>query len=225
MIKWSKTILYVFISAVAAHWLPFSSFFKNVDTLVHEFGHAMVTLALSGQVMSIELYADHSGVTRSAVANHWTMVPIALAGYMTASLFTWFLFAAYAQGRYKAAVGVTTAVAAAALLLFVRNGSGSGWLLGFILLNVLVLVFAGHRISRFYLLAIAFLSLEESVFGPVWLNFAALLKPEQAGDAAVLSQFTPMPAIVWTIWFTLFAFWCAKRAVGAFAARPNRRAE
>src|SRR5258708_26739209 len=101
MIKWSKTILYIVLSAVAAHLLPFSAFFKNVDTLIHEFGHAVVTLALSGQVMSIELYADHSGVTRSAVEQQWAMLPIPLAGYMSASLFTWFFFAAYSQRNHK----------------------------------------------------------------------------------------------------------------------------
>jgi hypothetical protein len=221
MIKWSKTILYILGSAILAHFLPFSSFFKNIDTLIHEFGHAVMTLVLSGSVMSIALYSDQSGVTRSAVSNGWSMLPIGLAGYMTASLFTWYLFASYAKGKQRSGLIAITIIAAATLVLFVRNGYGFTWLIGFIALNVVVLMFAGKGISRFYYLLIAFLSLEESVFGPVWLNFSAVLHSGRAGDASLLSQTTSVPALVWSLWFTLFAAWCAKRAITAFVGRAK----
>jgi hypothetical protein len=222
MFKWPKTILYIILSAVVAHLLPFSAFFKNIDTLIHEFGHAMVTLALSGQVMSIELYADHSGITRSAVTDNGAMIPIGLAGYMIASLFTWFLFVMYARGKQRIGITVTAVIAVAALVLFVRNGFGFTWLLGFTGLNLLILVFGGNRVSGVYLLVIAFLSLEESVFGPLWLNVAAVLRPEEAGDAAILNKITAIPTIVWSLWFTLFALWCAKQAITAFVGRTKK---
>ena len=221
MIKWSKTILYIMGSAILANFLPFSSFFKNVDTLIHEFGHAAVTLALSGRVMDIALYSDQSGITRSVVANGWSMLPIGLAGYMTASLFTWYLFASYAKGRQRSGLIAITILAAVALALFVRNGYGFTWLIGFIGINIVVLMFAGKGISRFYYLLIAFLSLEESVFGPIWLNFAAVMSPGRAGDASSLSHTTSVPAIVWSFWFTLFAVWCAKQAITAFVGRDE----
>ncbi|MEX2461167.1 MAG: M50 family metallopeptidase [Paenibacillaceae bacterium] len=221
MIKWSKTILYTVGSAILANFLPFSAFFKNIDTLIHEFGHAVVTLALSGSVMNIALYADQSGVTRSAVTNGWSMLPIGLAGYMTASLFTWYLFASYAKGRQRSGLIMITLIATVTLVLFVRNGYGFTWLLGFIALNVIVLIFAGKGISRFYYLLIAFLSLEESVLGSIWLNLAAVLRPGRAGDATLLSQTTSVPALVWSLWFTLFAVWCAKQAISAFAGRDK----
>jgi hypothetical protein len=221
MIKWSKTILYILGSAILANFLPFSAFFKNIDTLIHEFGHAIMTLVLSGSVMDIALYSDQSGVTRSAVANGWSKLPIGLAGYMTASLFTWYLFASYAKGRQRSGLIAITIIAAATLVLFVRNGYGFTWLIGFIALNVVVLMFAGKGISRFYYLLIAFLSLEESVFGPIWLNFAAVFRSSRAGDATLLSQTTSVPALVWSLWFTLFAVWCAKQAITAFVGRDK----
>jgi hypothetical protein len=222
MIKWSKTILYILGSAILANFLPFSSFFKNIDTLIHEFGHAVMTLALSGSVMNIALYSDQSGVTRSAVSNGWSMLPIGLAGYMTASLFTWFLFASYAKGKQRSGLMAITLVAAVALVLFVRNGYGFTWLIGFIALNIVVILYANKGISRFYYLLIAFLSLEESVFGPFWLNFAAVLRPDRAGDASLLSNTTSIPAIIWSLWFTLFAVWCAKQAITAFVGRSGK---
>jgi hypothetical protein len=222
MVKWSKTLLYIVGSAILANFLPFSAFFKNIDTLIHEFGHAVVTLALSGSVMNIALYSDQSGVTRSAVSNDWSMLPIGLAGYMTASLFTWFLFASYAKGRQRSGLIAITIIAAVTLVLFVRNGYGFIWLIGFIVLNVAVLMFASKGISRFYYLLIAFLSLEESVFGPLWLNFAAVMQSGRAGDATLLSQRTSVPALVWSLWFTLFAVWCAKQAIIAFTGRNKQ---
>lgn len=221
MIKWSKTIVYILGSAILANFLPFSSFFKNVDTLIHEFGHAAVTLALSGKVMEIALYSDQSGVTRSAVSNGWSMLPIGLAGYMTASLFTWYLFASYSKGKQRSGLIVITIIAAVTLALFVRNGYGFIWLIGFIGLNVIVLMFAGKGISRFYYLLIAFLSLEESVFGPIWLGFAVITSHGRAGDASLLSDTTSVPAIIWSFWFTLFAVWCAKQAITAFTGREK----
>ena len=147
------------------------------------------------------------------------MVPVGLAGYMTASLYTWFLFAAYRRERYKIGIMVTTAAAVTALILFVHNGFGFGWLLGFAGLNLVMLVFAGKQLNRYYLLLLAFLSLEESVFSPLWLNFSAVQNAELAGDATELSHATGVPALVFTIWFTLFALWCAKRAIIAFTGQ------
>jgi hypothetical protein len=46
------------ITAFLTRFIPFSEFFRNVDTLVHELSHALVTLLLSGSVMFINLYAD-----------------------------------------------------------------------------------------------------------------------------------------------------------------------
>lgn len=37
MSNWVKTILFLIGSALLTHWIP-SSFFRNLDTMVHEFG-------------------------------------------------------------------------------------------------------------------------------------------------------------------------------------------
>jgi hypothetical protein len=214
--SWLKTILLLMVSAVLTRLIPFSSFFRNVDTLVHEFGHAIVTLLLSGHVMYIELYVDHSGVTYSSVTRSWSLIPIALAGYMTASLFAWFLFRMQAQGRQRLGLQIMTVIAVLALVLFVRNGYGMGWLGGFIALNIVMLAFAPKWLHNGYYLLIAFLSLEESVFGPFSLTLMAWANPRAAGDATNLALHSPIPAVGWSIFFSLFALWCATRALRHF---------
>ena len=151
MSNWVKTILFLIGSALLTHWIP-SSFFRNIDTMVHEFGHAVVTLALSGKVMYIELYQDHSGVTYSSITKQWAIIPVALAGYITASLFAWFLFSAYSKGKQRLGLQVMIVLSGLSLILFVRNGFGIMFLVGFIALTVIILALTpnGYAISITY---------------------------------------------------------------------------
>ncbi|OCT15804.1 hypothetical protein A8709_09225 [Paenibacillus pectinilyticus] len=220
MSNWVKTILFLIGSAVLTHWIP-SAFFRNLDTMVHEFGHAVVTLALSGKVMYIELYSDQSGVTLSSMTKSWAIIPVSLAGYMTASLFAWFLFSAYGRGKQRLGLQVMVVLSALSLVLFVRNGYGVTFLIGFIILTVVVLAFTPKWLSDFYYLLLAFLCLEESVFGPASLILYAVQNSRQAGDATNLAVHTGIPAIAWAVGFTLFALWCAKQAVSAFLGRSK----
>ncbi|TXK83630.1 M50 family metallopeptidase [Paenibacillus sp. N3.4] len=223
MSNWVKTILFLIGSALLTHWIP-SSIFRNLDTMVHEFGHAAVTLALSGKVMYIELYRDHSGVTYSTITKPWAIIPVALAGYMTASLFAWFLFSAYAKGKQRLGLQVMLVLSGLSLVLFVRNGFGILFIIGFIVLTLVIMALTPQWLRDIYYLLLAFLCLEESVFGPLSLILYAWGDARQAGDATNLALRTGIPAIVWASFFTLFALWCAKRAVQAFLGR-NKRAK
>jgi hypothetical protein len=221
--NWLKTIGFLIACAVLTNFVPFSSFFRNLDTMIHEFGHAIVTLALSGKVMYIELYSDHSGVTYSSITKSWSVIPVSLAGYMIASLFSWYLFSAYAKGRQRWGLQVITILAVLSLVLFVRNGFGLTWLAGFIGLNLLMMIIGKILwIRNFYYLLLAFLCLEESVSGAFSLMIYAFLDPQKAGDATNLSQATGVPALFWAAAFTCFALWCAKNAVQAFLGRHKR---
>ncbi|MCP3775835.1 M50 family metallopeptidase [Paenibacillus sp. MZ04-78.2] len=211
-----KTVFFLILSAFLTHLIPFSDFFRNLDTTIHEFGHAIVTLALSGKVMYIELFANHSGVTYSQVTSRWSLLPIALAGYTTASLFALFMFRMWAGNKQRLGLQVLTAIAIVALILFVRNEFGVFWLLGFIILNTIMLAFMPRWLNDLYYLLLAFLTLEESVFGPFSLILYAWNDPAKAGDATNLSLVTPIPAIGWALLLTLFSLWCAVRALKWF---------
>lgn len=223
MSKWLLTVLFLIGSVFLTRLIPFSSFFRYLDTTIHEFGHAAVTLLLSGKVMYIELYADHSGVTKSMITRPWSMIPVGLAGYMTASLFAWVLFALYARGLQKQGLAAVTGLAALTLVLFVRNGYGVAWLTGFVALNMVVLLWGNGTLTRWYYLIVAFLTLEESVVGPLYLLLLSINRPRQAGDATLLYQATGISAAIWGIWFTVFSLWCAKRALQCFFGGSRRQ--
>ncbi|MEK8132579.1 M50 family metallopeptidase [Paenibacillus filicis] len=211
-----KTVLFLGISAFLTHLVPFSDYFRSLDTMIHEFGHALVTLLLSGKVMYIELYANHSGVTYSQVSSRWSLIPISLAGYMIASLFALLLFQLRAAGKERLGLQLMTVVAGLSLILFVRNQTGIIWLLGFLALTIMMLALAPRWLRDVYYLLLAFLTLEESVFGPFSLLLYAWQDATKAGDASNLASVTPVPAIGWALLFTLFSLWCAAQALKAF---------
>jgi hypothetical protein len=221
-----KTVLFLILSAFLTHLIPFSDVFRNLDTMIHEFGHAVATLALQGEVMYIELYANHSGVTYSRVMANWSMIPISLSGYMMASLFALFLFHVRAKGKEKLGLQLMTLIAVLALVLFIRNEFGIIWTVGFIVLNTVMLAFVPRWLRDIYYLLLAFLTLEESVFGPFSLILYALEDPSKAGDATNLSMVTPLPPVVWGTIFTVFALMCAGKAIRIFlGGKKPRRAK
>jgi len=214
--RWIVTLALLVGCFALTEWLPFSPFFRNMDTMIHEFGHAAATLLLSGQVQYIHLYEDHSGVTLSAVQSGWRIIPVAMSGYMTASLFAVLLFALHRHKQHRLGLAIVTAVALVCLLLFVRNDFGAQWLLGFIGINAVAFIMPIGIVRTAYYLLLAFLSLVDSVVGAVTITVLAVTSPTAAGDAANLANATGVPAVIWGILFLLFALWCAKRAIGHF---------
>lgn len=220
--RWIITLAMLAVCFVLAEWLPFSPYFRNMDTMVHEFGHAAATLLLSGKVQYIHLYENHSGVTLSAVQGGWRLIPVALSGYAAASLFSVLLFALHRHHRERFGLAIVTGIAAVTLALFIDNDYGQRWLLGFIALNVVAFLLPIRFIRVGYFLLLAFLSLAESVSGAVTVAILSYMSPAEAGDAANLARVTGIPAAVWGSVFLIFALYCARHAIGHFFA-PTRK--
>ncbi|MGV2644778.1 M50 family peptidase, partial [Clostridium perfringens] len=82
-----KALLFLMGAAILTRLIPFSSWFRILDTMIHELGHAVLTLLMSGRVLSIELNPAHRGVTYSMLASGgWSPIVGSLAGYMSAAL-------------------------------------------------------------------------------------------------------------------------------------------
>lgn len=195
--------------------IPFSDWFRMLDTMVHELGHAVVTLLVSGRVLSIELNPDHSGVTYSVLTSGWSQLVVSLAGYISASLFAIAIFYGYYKQKQAAGLVIISVLALASLLLFVRLGYGRWWLILFIGINV-IFYFIGGWLRNFYYLLLAFLCLEESVMGPITLLLRSVTYPSQAGDATNLAELTGIPSIVWALLFLGISLLCALTALKFF---------
>ncbi|WP_046225660.1 M50 family metallopeptidase [Paenibacillus dauci] len=215
MNKWLKLILLLIGSAVLTRLIPFSSLFRNLDTMIHEFCHAIVTLMTSGRVNRIELNADHSGVTYSMITSAWSGLPIGLAGYMGSSLFVIWLFYLYHKRQQRVGIIVTAVIALIMLILYVHHGFGVIWLIGFVIVSILMLISPEWLRNGYYLL-IMFLTLEESVLSSLTILIMAITSPSAAGDATGLAYQFILPAVVWGIIFAGFSLWCAKISAQLF---------
>jgi hypothetical protein len=219
--SWIKTITLLVVAGVLSHLLP-TAIFRTIDTLNHEFGHALMTIIFSGDVTSIELLADNSGVTYFEIDRSWTIVPISLAGYITASLVACMLFVWYAKDKMRLGIQLMTVVAIITLILFIDNNYGYTWLISFILINVAMLAFSPKWLFSWYYLFVSFICLVESVLGPITLVMIAWDTPLDAGDASNLSEYTLIPSMVWAIGFVLFSLWCAKKSVAAMMDKKQQ---
>lgn len=148
MNQWLKACVFLIGAAVLTRLIPFSDWFRMLDTMVHELGHAVVTLLASGQVLRIELHPDHSGVTYSVLASGWSQFAVSLAGYTSASLFAVAMFFGYSRQQQAAGLVLISMLALISLLLFVRSGYGRGWLILFLLVNAAFFLWGG-RIRNF----------------------------------------------------------------------------
>lgn len=216
MNKWWKTLIFIGVAALLTRFIPYSSFFRNVDTLVHEFGHALMTLVLSGDVQYIHLFADHSGITYSTVTNAWRLIPISLSGYIVSALFAWLLFVLYRRQYMTAGLVAVTMVAIVSLVFFVRNEYGIFWCVGFIILNAAIYMAPWEWLKRGYYLLISFILMVDSVISAITLLLVSVQQPYQAGDAANLYQATGIPSVLWALLFILVATVCARLSMGAF---------
>ncbi|MGO4347571.1 M50 family metallopeptidase [Paenibacillus sp. MCAF9] len=210
MFSWLRMTAIIIVTAFLTRFIPFSAFFQNVNTLVHELAHALAALLLKGSVLHIYLYADQSGVTYTTYTDSWMLIPIALAGYTGSALFSLLLFFLYAKGKARFGLAIVAVAAGVALALFVRNDYGMAWSAGFLALTVLIYFAAPRWLRDFYYLLIAFICLVESIISPFVLLYLAITEPASAGDAAGLSDVTGVPAFVWSALFCLFSLWCAK---------------
>ncbi|MDO3408473.1 M50 family metallopeptidase [Saccharibacillus sp. CPCC 101409] len=217
MPKWLNTAILLAVAAILTRLIPFSSLFRNLNTMIHEFGHAIVALATSGTVSQIQLNANHSGVTYGVTYSNWASILVSLSGYMLASLFAVLLFYGYVKRQQKQGLILVSAIALVMLVFYVHHGFGVVWLIGFIAVNVLMM-FAWEKLRNFYYLLLCFLTLEESITSPLYLAWLSIVSPSQAGDAANLARSTFVPAIGWSILFSAFALLCAGWAIRLFAA-------
>ncbi|MFC0334327.1 M50 family metallopeptidase [Paenibacillus sepulcri] len=207
------------ITIFLTRFIPFSAYFRNVDTLVHELSHALVTLVLSGKVRSIHLFSNGGGVTFSSYADTWVAIPIALAGYMGSALFALFLFRLYASRKERTGLNIAAGLAVIGLALFVRNGYGMAWCAVFAAATFVIAAIAPAWLRHGYYLLIAFIVLVESIISPFTILSNAFMAWGTAGDAASLGRVTFIPTIVWALLFMAFSLLCAKGSTGLLFKR------
>lgn len=185
-------------------------YFRSVNTLVHEAGHAFITLLLSGEVISVNLFADTSGTTVTKAKGKFPQALIALAGYPVSALTGLLCLFLLDKGYTLYILFILTSIALIIMILSLRNMYGLFWAGTFIVLNLLLIYF--NSITLIYTFA-AFYSViifTDAIMSSFVLLVLALKQPKKAGDATNLQKITKIPAVIWALIFlafTLFISW------------------
>ncbi len=191
-------------------------FFRSTNTLIHESGHAIITLLTSGTVVSIDLNSDTSGAATTQ-SRYWLFkVLIALAGYFFASATAYLLFYLISKAQFTWVFYIFFSFAIVNLLFWVRNGYGIFWLL--IFSGILGWVFYYRLPDYLFACAVFFSSLVlfESIFSAATVCWISMNEPSNAGDASNLRDFTYIPAPIWGMLFLAQALYFGYLTVSLF---------
>jgi hypothetical protein len=178
---------------------------RNVITIVHEAGHALVAVLVGRRLRGITLHSDTSGVTVSrGKPSGPGMVCTAFAGYVAPSLIGLGLAALLGAGKITLMLWVLT-VLLLAVLVMIRNlyGVVSVLATGTVLV-VVSLVTSPEVQSAFACLTTWFL-----LFGgirPVWeLQAKRRHGHARDSDADQLGRLTGVPGLFWVAMFAIIA--------------------
>ena len=178
-------------------------FFRVVNTMIHECGHALMALIMSGEVIKINLFSDTSGSAVTKVKGKIPTLMVSFAGYPFSALMSFIIFFLIKNNFITVALIILMFFALISLLLFVRNGYGIFWLLIFLLIGGVIVEFNSPLILFAWMVFLASLLLTEAFISGLILLKISIQNPSGAGDATNLKKETHIPAWIWSFLFCL----------------------
>ena len=184
-------------------------YFRGVNTLIHETGHALMALITSGEVLAVELFSDTSGTTITKSKGKFGQFLIAICGYPFSSAAALLLFYLIKIDAQMYIILILTAIAILNLIFLVRNWYGIFWLLSFI--AILIGVWYNGNKTLIFATTVMFsgIVLTESIYSALQLVIIAFKNSSNSGDAKNLSGITFIPPIIWAILFLLQSIYFA----------------
>ncbi|MBI5708044.1 MAG: M50 family metallopeptidase [Armatimonadetes bacterium] len=184
-----------------------------LNTVIHEYCHALVALATGGDVLEVRLEASGNGITLSQGGSE---LLISSAGYVGAAVVAGLLLAASRKPKLCKSALLTLSVGVGlGLLLWVR-GSAVGVMtaIGWTILLALGALRMGNDALR---LSVQFLAIQQAMTSvlALYVLFRINVQPGIENDAANAEMLTGVPAILWALgWIALsgLALWVGLRA-------------
>ncbi|HVV23487.1 MAG TPA: M50 family metallopeptidase [Pseudonocardiaceae bacterium] len=187
-------LLAVFIRGV---WLVA----RNVVTIAHEGGHALVALLVGRRLSGIQLHSDTSGVTLSRGKTHGPgMVATALAGYVAPSLLGLGCAALLATGHITALLWLTV-LFLVAMLIAVRNAYGVASILVTGAAVFLISWFTSAQVQAAFAYAFTWFLVLAGIRPVFELQRARTRGRAPDSDADQLARLTRVPGLMWVLLF------------------------
>lgn len=179
-------------------------YFRTVNTMFHELGHAFTTLLFYGKVYKITLNSDTSGTAVTAVKSKIAKFFVAISGYTFSVVCGAVFFYLIKLSYEKYVIYMTVIMALISLLLYVRNTYGVVWTISFVILSISLIYFDIKMLNYGFAILISLIILSDSVISGFQLINISAKNPSASGDAKLLGNVTKIPALFWAI--LIFAF-------------------
>ena len=204
------------IALVFARIPKIGKYFRVIDTLFHESGHALAALFTSGTVMKIELFQDTSGATYTQTKNWFSDFIISISGYPFASGMSYLLFYLIHTEKYNWVFILLVIFVLLNLALWVRNMYGIIWLISFGGILFAINYFKNEQAIFCFTLFISATLLFDSIIKCFQLVYISIQTPQKSGDATNLKKQTFIPAFIWAVLFLAVSIYFAYRTVFLF---------
>jgi hypothetical protein len=200
---WFWAAVAVSLAASLTPWGEFLLYpFKLFTTWVHECGHAVATLLVGGEVRSITIEPDTSGLTQSLVpAGRMARGIVAAAGYLGAAAVGCLLMAATRVERWAHVILLGLGACMLLTLVFwMRNLFGAAVVLAW---GVALIAFARTRMARAVRFFLSLLAIQVAL-NAVY-NIRVLFQIERGpSDARTMEELFLLPSWMWaTTWMLM----------------------
>jgi peptidase M50B-like protein len=174
---------------------------RNVVTIVHEGGHALVALLVGRRLRGVRLHSDTSGVTLSRGRPTGPgMVATTLAGYLAPSVLGIGCAALLAFGHITALLWLIVLLLAA-MLVVVRNAYGIASILVTGAAVFLVSWFTSAQVQAAFAFGFTWFLLVAGIRPVVELQRSRRRHRAPDSDADQLARLTRVPGLVWVVAF------------------------
>jgi hypothetical protein len=181
---------------------------RNVITIVHEAGHALIAVLVGRRLQGIQLHSDTSGVTVSRGRPTGPgMVLTALAGYTAPSLLG-LAFAALLAADLVSALLIVAALLLVAVLVMVRNAYGVFAVLVTAGVLAVVALLAPVGVQAAFVYAMTWFLLFGGVRPVLELQLKRRRGAARDSDADQLGRLTGVPAVLWVLILAVVAVSC-----------------
>lgn len=180
--------------------LPFAGvFFRTVNTMLHESGHAIGAILTSGEVVRIDLNKDTSGLAETRSKGKAGAFITSFAGYPFAAAASSLLLVLTIHGQHKIVAFILLSFVMLNLMLFVRNMFGILWLLLFSALIIVSVWYTNDLVLKLLILFVSMIAFTETLASTLVITYLAMTKPKKSGDMANMQKTTGIPAGFWAL--------------------------
>ena len=223
-----QTLLIALAVTVVLGFIPFADLltypFRLFVTFIHEGGHALATLLIGGNVQSLQVAPDGSGLVYSAYRGRLAGMLVASAGYLGAMLYGALLLALIRRAVAVRAVLFGSGAYILALTIFFGLSNLFTLIAGLILGAALIAAgrYARLPIANFLVAFLAVQSVIGALFDLRTLIFLSRpLGSSAQTDAANMAELTGLPPIFWALAWTALAFVILIGSLRAYASHTR----